>query len=231
MDREDLNQVACDYAAGDLLPHEAEAFEKLLQQSQTLKREVAFWQNLSGQLRQHGRPLPARVPSQGFNEVLRHRLQRESQRPLPGPGTAPRWMPGMAAALAAVVCMFIGLGWWRQSTTTSEQAFMSVAHEHMQKFQSWAGLKASPVAHQGHDGQQYLGLQVLQVDPGSHAEELGLRPGDVVLSVDGEATSCSYSLARVLAKRQPGESCRLRVFHPDRALAHEYQLQLGSLQP
>jgi predicted metalloprotease with PDZ domain len=52
---------------------------------------------------------------------------------------------------------------------------------------------------------------VAGVDPGSGAEEAGVRQGDVVLSLDGEAFP--QNLSSWLRQHSPGETVRLRVRH------------------
>lgn len=56
-----------------------------------------------------------------------------------------------------------------------------------------------------------LGALVLQVVPGSPAERAGLRPMDVLLSVDGEPVEGQEGLRRLLARRSAGERIILEV--------------------
>jgi S1-C subfamily serine protease len=55
------------------------------------------------------------------------------------------------------------------------------------------------------------GARVLQVIPNSPAEEAGLRPGDRITAVDGEAVNDRNTLPEVLRRYRPGDTVRLTV--------------------
>lgn len=55
------------------------------------------------------------------------------------------------------------------------------------------------------------GVLVEAVDPGSPADQAGLRPGDALLSLNGEHLSMPRDLARALLLTRPGESIALSV--------------------
>ncbi len=71
------------------------------------------------------------------------------------------------------------------------------------------------------------GVLIDQVRPGSPAWDAGLRPGDVILGVDGEALPPAIetgkepilALMRTLGKRIPGQKLVLEVLHVDRTFA------------
>ena len=55
------------------------------------------------------------------------------------------------------------------------------------------------------------GAEITSVDPGSPADQAGIRQGDVVLAVEGDAIRESGDLITNLARRQPGERVRFQI--------------------
>ncbi len=55
------------------------------------------------------------------------------------------------------------------------------------------------------------GVQVLRVVPRGPARRAGLRPGDVVLEVNGAVSPTAAELDRLVARHRPGETVRLTV--------------------
>jgi serine protease Do len=60
------------------------------------------------------------------------------------------------------------------------------------------------------------GAQITSVQPGQPGEAAGLRPGDVVLAIDGRPIADATDLTTTLARRQPGETVEFTVWR-DRA--------------
>jgi len=56
------------------------------------------------------------------------------------------------------------------------------------------------------------GALVAQVEPGSSAARAGLKPGDIVLKVDGKAVDESSSLPRLIGDRLPGSKIKLEIW-------------------
>jgi S1-C subfamily serine protease len=56
-----------------------------------------------------------------------------------------------------------------------------------------------------------VGAQVTQVRPGSPAEKAGIRPGDVIVRLNGEILENPNSLQRALAGRKVGSRIQLSV--------------------
>ena len=61
------------------------------------------------------------------------------------------------------------------------------------------------------------GAMVEDVEPGSPAQQAGIQPGDVIVSVDGQDVQHSGDLPRMVAPHQPGTPVRVGVWH-DRKL-------------
>jgi|GEM_PF-5629228 len=55
------------------------------------------------------------------------------------------------------------------------------------------------------------GARVMHISPGSPAEQAGLQPGDVILSVDGEKIVYPRQLADLIATHAPGDTITLTV--------------------
>jgi putative serine protease PepD len=55
------------------------------------------------------------------------------------------------------------------------------------------------------------GAFVYDVLPGSGAEAAGIRPGDVIVAVDGEAVTSNERLGELIAEREPGDAIEVRI--------------------
>src|SRR5574340_657028 len=55
------------------------------------------------------------------------------------------------------------------------------------------------------------GLMVRAVAPGSNAERAGLKPGDLLLAIDGEVLADSFDLIYALKQKQPGAQGMLKI--------------------
>jgi S1-C subfamily serine protease len=67
-------------------------------------------------------------------------------------------------------------------------------------------------------GEQKTGMGVIEVVPGSPAAAAGLRPGDLVLEVDGRPVSDAGDLQRLLVAESIGRPLSLRVIRDGRVL-------------
>jgi serine protease Do len=68
------------------------------------------------------------------------------------------------------------------------------------------------------------GALVSQVAPGSAAAAAGLKPGDVITHVNGEALARSGSLSSVIGMSAPGDKVRLSVWRDQKSLDIEARL-------
>jgi serine protease Do len=73
------------------------------------------------------------------------------------------------------------------------------------------------------------GALVSQVAPGSAAAAAGLKPGDVITHVNGEALTRSGALSSVIGLSAPGEKVRLGVWREHKAI--ELEARLGGATP
>jgi len=73
-----------------------------------------------------------------------------------------------------------------------------------------------------------VGVLLRRVDPHGAADGAGLRPGDIVTAVDGQATTDLAALQELLAQRQPGARVRLDVLHSD-GTTGSVDVSLGAL--
>ncbi len=68
--------------------------------------------------------------------------------------------------------------------------------------------------------------EVRTVEPGSAADQAGVRPGDVILAVDGVPIADFEGLTTRVAGRRPGEPLRLSVVREGRAAGERERLDL-----
>lgn len=59
------------------------------------------------------------------------------------------------------------------------------------------------------------GAQIVEVTPGSPAEQAGLLAGDVIVSLDGQTLASAKELTRRIGARQPGQSVQLAMLRND----------------
>ena len=73
------------------------------------------------------------------------------------------------------------------------------------------------------------GALVSQVAPGSAAASAGLKPGDVITHVNGEALPRSGALSSVIGMSRPGETVKLTVWRDQKSI--DLQAKLGGATP
>lgn len=69
------------------------------------------------------------------------------------------------------------------------------------------------------------GVEVRALAPGEAAERAGIRAGDVILSIDGEAVGSPERLARIVRARRPGDTVRVLLFREGKEI--EISVMLG----
>jgi S1-C subfamily serine protease len=60
------------------------------------------------------------------------------------------------------------------------------------------------------------GVAVAAVAVGGAAERAGVKPGDVIVAIDGTATKTADALVAQLAKREPGDTVELTIERGDK---------------
>jgi putative serine protease PepD len=71
------------------------------------------------------------------------------------------------------------------------------------------------------------GVGVADVEPGDAAEAAGIRPGDVIVAVDGKPTPTTEALGAVLAELQPGDKVPVTLLRGGSEM--EVEVTLGEL--
>jgi putative serine protease PepD len=74
------------------------------------------------------------------------------------------------------------------------------------------------------------GVAIARGEDGSPAAEAGLRPGELILSVNGRPTHSAEELATVLAELRPGDDVEIEVADPD-GDKRTVEVTLGELPP
>ena len=72
------------------------------------------------------------------------------------------------------------------------------------------------------------GAFIAAVDPGSGADQVGLEPGDVVVSIDGEPVTSSEDLARIIRERDAGDEVTIEYVRGDERLQGTGELVCNS---
>lgn len=71
-----------------------------------------------------------------------------------------------------------------------------------------------------------VGVAVVSVTEGSPADDAGLQPGDVIVSLDGEALESAQALIDAIGRRSPGDTVTLGVLHAGDQARVELRVQL-----
>jgi len=72
------------------------------------------------------------------------------------------------------------------------------------------------------------GVLILEVEPGSPARRVGLREGDVIVTVDGDETPDPESLRQAIQSREPGDVVELEVMREGEDDFVVYEVALGT---
>jgi serine protease Do len=94
----------------------------------------------------------------------------------------------------------------------------------------WLGVQIQPVTEEVADSlglKAAVGALVAEPQPGSPAAAAGLKPGDVITSVDGVEVKDPRDLARRIASLGPNKSVDLRLSR--NGAEHSIHLKLGQL--
>lgn len=75
---------------------------------------------------------------------------------------------------------------------------------------------------------QPAGVGVVKVEQGSGAAKAGLKPGDLILAINGTATTDEATLAELLTQFKPGDNVKVKVRH-ENGNTEEVNVKLGAL--
>lgn len=73
------------------------------------------------------------------------------------------------------------------------------------------------------------GVLVQQVTPGSPAEKSGVKPGDVILDIDGKKVSEVTEVQHVVMRHKPGDKLKLQVMNYNDRKARAVEVKIGEL--
>lgn len=229
------------WVADDLTRAERQAFADHLANDPTAQREVVFWQRIRPTFADRT-PASDSLGS-GFAAAILARAHREqSQRPRQLVIRLPMWTATVVslAAAALIVALLLPSAkpteagmWLEDGSAVSLQAsgddwsdYMprALVHQvsHREPSQStehgrerpWLGLWSRPVDVVDNGTVTGTGHLVLRVVSGSPADRIGLRPGDVISTVDGCRLFSSQCIAHRLDDARPGQSMVIEWFRP-----------------
>lgn len=249
-ERPAVRDLAGSYVAGDLDPAEDTAFRQALAEDPGLQTEVAFWKGLSGKWDDG---VGETTLGRGFADAILARSQREQN------GARiirlPLWAValGSAAAAALVVALVLPRG-GQPGEMYGEDGFAVAVTA---TTGSWdAVLPRALVTHvvSGSDGltnlpqhvRPYAGIWtrpvditvgaraggghlILRVAGGSPADRAGLRPGDIIRSIDQCPVFTPACIAHQLETRQPGDTLHLDIWRPRTGEERVAELTLETL--
>ncbi|GMR09491.1 MAG: hypothetical protein BMS9Abin28_0310 [Anaerolineae bacterium] len=82
----------------------------------------------------------------------------------------------------------------------------------------------TPELQEQEDLDEAYGALVVEVVPGSPAEEAGLKGGDIIRAVDGAEVNEDHLLAELIGRYQPGEQIELTVIRDGRRITVDIEL-------
>ncbi|MDA3959258.1 MAG: PDZ domain-containing protein [Planctomycetota bacterium] len=257
-----LERPSADYVAGDLSDDEAKAFAAALENDSELQEEVAFWDNMGPALREHGRPAITHGPGPDLAAVVRRRLAQSEQaqrEPIRFPGYA---FLGWAVAAAAGILLAISLVRAPSLEPTSDQlvaygedgsamllprrfgaeivpASFPAAQEAELPIdrpattrgeRPWLGVWFQPVELKGFA--QDKGLRVVRVAMNGPAHKAGIRPGDILLSLNDCPLATRYCLNHAFSDMPEAATdteitVQLHYWQASSATSREVDLTLG----
>lgn len=112
----------------------------------------------------------------------------------------------------------------RLQTPTGE---VTVPRDEVRRIELRGRAAAQPILGVAITDQPDGGVRVVAVRPGTPAEKAGLRPGDVIVSFDGQPVRDSAHLRQVLAAHAPGDSVTVSVRRGEQQL--DLQVDLSSM--
>jgi len=255
---EDLLNAAGDYVRGDLEPEERREFEELAASSPSVRKDLEFWERIGPALRRHGREdgrVPGHGIAEAIHRRTGERAAIgaaldtvAAQRAKVVPWV--QWIPAGIAAAAAILVLTLNLAMPRTVEIVAWPDFGGTgvvvdpanpdtlplralnvvdardrtSHETHER--RWLGLLARPVEMRGFEFE--TGLAVLRVVVGSPAYEAGLRPGDILTSVNGDRVATAHCIARCAGDLEAGDRVPVTFYRPETGTEHEVLVTIGA---
>jgi membrane-associated protease RseP (regulator of RpoE activity) len=246
---------AAAWVAGDLEREERPAFAERLRRDPAARREVEFWQRVRPAFADPARAGDGLGP--GFAAAVLARAAREQ--PATGRQVVirlPLWSVGAIAAAAAalVVALLLpsarptGGMWLEDGSAVALQArggdwsdYMPRALVHQvshheaapaatpARERPWLGLWTRPVDVIDEGVANGTGHLVLRVVSGSPAARIGLRPGDVISSLDDCPLFSTQCIAHHLDGARPGDTVMVDWFTPSTGVHSRKPLTLEAV--
>ncbi|HET8997721.1 MAG TPA: PDZ domain-containing protein, partial [Acetobacteraceae bacterium] len=107
---------------------------------------------------------------------------------------------GVSTAIVSPSGGSVGIGFAIPSDTVRRTVAELLAHGTIAR--GWLGVAIEDST---------AGVRIASIEPGGPAAHSGLRPGDVVVAIDGERINSSRGLIRAVAATPPGGTARLTV--------------------
>lgn len=119
---------------------------------------------------------------------------------------------GVNTAIMGGGSRFVGYGFAVPGNLASKVVgdLKEYGHARRPKLGAWVA-QVAPADREAFGLSGLAGAHVKGVEPGEPAARAGLRPGDVVVSLDGEAITDDNHLILTLARHQPGDRVRLTI--------------------
>jgi serine protease Do len=121
---------------------------------------------------------------------------------------------GVDTAIASPTGASVGIGFAIPSEIASK--IVAELREHGRIERGWLGATLQDVP--DNEGKGTIGVGITAVERGGPGQKSGLRPGDIVTSVNGQSADSSRTLIRAVAATPPGGTVRVAVRRQGRDL-------------
>jgi serine protease Do len=123
---------------------------------------------------------------------------------------------------------YMGIGFAIPSNTAKD--VVSTLIKGGKVVRGWLGVSIQPVDDNlAKDLGISVGVLVQQVQPGSPAEKAGIKPGDVMLQVEGQDIKDVTEVQRVISNHKPGDSVRIKVISYNDKKTRTVDVKIGEL--